>query len=554
MRKLIIVLSCCIGLLLLGYTSYRGYQVWRQNHLMTMAKGYIAKADIHNTVLCLQQVISINPRNIEACRLMAGLTEAARSPGALVWRQRVLELNPKSFADRLSLVQTAIIFQDYPLAESTLAGVADADKNTAAYQNIAGTAALVAGHPDEAEVYFSTALQLDPSNPVSQVNLAVVRLHGTNELDMAEARIGLQRVILNSTNATLRSQSRRELIIDAMRFHDIPTALEQSKELIEQSNSVFADKLLRLDILKKVLSPDFRPTLAAYQREAASDPTKLFDLSNWQVDRLSPADALGWLQSLPPETQTNQPAALLAAQCQLQLQDWKGLQNSLQNQTWPDELEFERHALLARALREQNLEEASVAEWQLALKGAYEKKAPLSSLFRLTVQWKWHSEAEQILWTIVNTYPEEESAAQSLRDALISGGRTRPLMQLFSIEQRRNPSNLSLKNDLAMVALLLDAQELKPNELAREAYQQEPTNSSYASTYAFSLYLQGKPADALKVIQQLKPEDLADPGVAGYYGLILKANGDLAGAKTYLNLSSKAQLLPEEQALFDQAR
>jgi hypothetical protein len=38
MRKIIIALSCCIVLLLLGYTSYRGYQVWKQSHGLTMPK------------------------------------------------------------------------------------------------------------------------------------------------------------------------------------------------------------------------------------------------------------------------------------------------------------------------------------------------------------------------------------------------------------------------------------------------------------------------------------------------------------------------------------
>src|SRR5476651_1247447 len=109
MRKLIIVLSSCIVLLLLGYSGYRGYQVWKQSHGMAMARGFFAKGDVRNTILSLRQVLIANPRNIEACRMMAGLTEAARSPAALVWRQRVLELNPKSYEDRLSLDRKSVV-------------------------------------------------------------------------------------------------------------------------------------------------------------------------------------------------------------------------------------------------------------------------------------------------------------------------------------------------------------------------------------------------------------------------------------------------------------
>ena len=127
-------------------------------------------------------------------------------------------------------------------------------------------------------------------------------------------------------------------------------------------------------------------------------------------------------------------------------------------------------------------------------------------------------------------------------------------MQLFNQELKRTPSDLSAKNNLAMTAMLLDAKEFKPHDLAREVYQQAPTNSSFAATYAFSLYLQGKKAEALKVMQQIKPKDLERPSIAGYYGLILKATGGGAKAKIYLEKATKAALLREEQELFAQAK
>jgi Flp pilus assembly protein TadD len=127
-------------------------------------------------------------------------------------------------------------------------------------------------------------------------------------------------------------------------------------------------------------------------------------------------------------------------------------------------------------------------------------------------------------------------------------------MQLFNQEVERNPSDTTAKNNLAMTALLLDAEELKPYDLARKVYQQAPTNSSFAATYAFSLYVQGKNAAALKVMQQLKPQDLDTPSIAGYYGLILKATGSDAQASVYLDLTSKARLLPEERKLFARAK
>ncbi len=550
MRKLIYILVGSIGLLLLGYTAYRGYLVWRENRLITMARAYLAKADTKDAVLSLQQLIHGSPRNLEATRLMAGLMDAEHSPDAIFWWQRAVELNPKSTENRLALAKSALTLKNFALASSTLAGVSEADQNTASFQELAGGMALLMGRLDQAETNFSEALRLEPANPLHKVNLALLRLHGTNALDMAEARIDLKRVIQSSTNAELRHISQRELVLDALRSKDLPAAMSLSQELIQLTNAVFADSLLRLDVLLEAKSPELNPSLARYQREATNTSANLFDLSNWQMDRLSPAETLAWLQGLPRTMQTNMPAALQIAKCQLLLGRWKAMQDLLAAQDW-GQLNFERHALLARSLREQNLAESAKSEWQQALNATKNNKIALKTLFSMARELRWDSEADQILWTIFNLYPEETAAWLSLRDHLIASGNTRLLLHLIDLQSRRNPSDVTLKNDMALIALLLKADEFSPNELARTIYPNNETNASIASTYAFSLYLQGKPAEALKVMARLKPQDLANPGIAGYYGLILKANGRTAEAMTYFKLSAAAQLLPEERALFD---
>ena len=308
---------------------------------------------------------------------------------------------------------------------------------------------------------------------------------------------------------------------------------------------------MRLEVLHKAKSPEFNPTLIRYQKEAVSAPANLTDLARWEMSRLSPAQTLAWLQTLPTTTRTNQPSALLMAECQLAMKDWKGMQVSLQTQNWGD-LDYERHGLLAWSLQKQNLD-SSKAEWQEALSATKNRLVALKTLLGIAQQLQWANQADQILWIIADFYPGDKDAWLTLRQNLIVTGRTRSLLQLTSIELGRNPSELWLKNDLALIALLLNADEVKPHALALAAYNQDRTNASVASTYAFSLYLQGKPAEALKVMQQLKASQLADPGIAGYYGLVLKANGHKAEAISYLKLAANSQLLPEERLLFTKA-
>ena len=553
MRKVIISLFCCTAILLAGYAGYRGFKVWKQGHLMEMARGFLAKSDTRNALLCVQQALHSNPRNIDATRMMANLTELSRSPSALLWRSRVVELSPGLTEDRLALARTALTFRDYAAATNALAAVSVEGKRTAGYHNVAGAVEAAGNQLEEAKADFMEAARLEPTNQVPQLNLAVVRLHGTNSTELQEARTALNRISADPDNPGLRCQALRELVADAVRFKQTDRALGLSADLAQATNSVFADRLMRLDVLRLFGSSDTSLRSRRLRRRQHRNPEKSMKWRPGKSRRTSPSETLAWLRSLPRATQTNQPVTLLIVECLAAQKDWRGEQRWLEGQKWA-ELEFVRHAFLARALREQDLSAAGKAEWNEALKDANDQKSSLAMLLRLAAQWKWQSEGEDILWTIVNLYPGERWATRALTQDLFAGGRTRPLMMFYSQQMKRAPSDLSAKNNLAMTALLLDAQELKPHDLAREVYQSAPTNGFYVATYAFSLHLQKKDADALKVMERLSPQALENPSIAGYYGLILKATGNGPKARVYLDWAFKSSMLPEERKMFEAAR
>jgi Flp pilus assembly protein TadD len=553
MRKWIMIFGLCVATLMAVYGGYRGYRVWKQKHMLALAHEFLAKSDGRNAALSLQEVLRVNPVNLEATRLMAQLAEAARSPSALIWRSRVVALNGKSTPDRLALAQTALVFHDYISASNALEGVDAEGKNTAVYQNLAGALAVDANQMDEAELHFLEAARLEPTNPIPQLNLAVVLLHSSNALAQAQARSSLDHIAGDPDPNAPHCQALRELVTDALSNHQLQTAENWSQKLVMETNSVFEDRLLRLNVLQQAGSAGFKPELASFQREAADDPAKIYELGTWELAHNSAGDALAWLETLPEKTLASPAARLMTAECRTAVRDWPGLQASLGKQNWA-ELDFIRYAFLTRALRGQGLTASASGEWEQALRAANGQKESLIMLLRLAGQWNFVSETEGILWTIVSQYPEERWAYQTLVKVLAASGQTRSLMQLFSQEVKRSPSDFATKNNLAMLALLLDAQELKPTELAEEVYQKSPTNSAFASTYAFSLYLKKRNAEALAVMQRLDAQQLQNPEISGYYGLILKANGRPAEAKTYLDLAAKAALLPEERKLMDAAR
>ncbi len=101
-----------------------------------------------------------------------------------------------------------------------------------------------------------------------------------------------------------------------------------------------------------------------------------------------------------------------------------------------------------------------------------------------------------------------------------------------------------------MIGFLLQTNVAKAHQLAGEIYQREPRNSGFLSTRAYSLHLQGKDDEAIKLFQNLKPAELENPSTAAYYVIVLSQTGDFATAKKYLPFAEKASLLPEEEKLF----
>ncbi len=442
---------------------------------------------------------------------------------------------------------------DPAAAAEALQGIQVSDRDTPAYHVAAGSLEAAVNQLASAQAHFREAIRLDPRRPDAELSLAVLCLHDTNGPAMVEARKTLARLSTNPTNSNVRTQAIRELAMDAIQHHQIDASLSFSAQLVHETNTLFTDRLLRLEAERMTQNEGFKTELVSVRQEAQSDTGKIQELVMWQLAKLPPADSLAWLRSLTTAMQTNRTVAQLEAECLVALQDWPGLQACVNTGNW-GETEFVRHAFSARARREHGPVEAANAEWSQAMKTADGQEANLVVLLRLATQWGWLREGEEILRAIVEAHPNEAWARQALAQSLFASGQTRGLLQLYSQQLTQDPSDLVAKNTVAITALLLDAQEFKPDQAALELYQESPTNSSFAATYAFSLYLQGKKTEALKVLDRLDAQQLETAAVAPCYGLVLKALGDRAKAKKYLDLASKFAMLPEERKFIDGAK
>src|SRR6185369_17082091 len=98
----------------------------------------------------------------------------------------------------------------------------------------------------------------------------------------------LSKLSSDPTNGVMRCKALRELVMDAARSKQPETALALSSRLLMETNSVFNDRLVRLEILRATTNAEYSSTLEAYQREAGTDPIKVYELGSWLASKAGP--------------------------------------------------------------------------------------------------------------------------------------------------------------------------------------------------------------------------------------------------------------------------
>lgn len=551
MKKIvvIVVLVCCLGGGLWG--GRKAYRTWRTDRALKNAREALAKEEYNGAMLWLRQALKSQGDNREAIQLMGDFAEVSKSPATITWRKRLVEVDP-SVTNQLRLARVALEFKDFEMCRKTLLGLGEADRKSLDFIKLAAALALSSGRPMEAMQLYKDALKQAPGDPLLQVNLATLMVQSS---DSKEAALGFGMLESLKTDAVGGLEATRHLAFDAFRKTNYARAIPLAEQLVNSPKATVQDRLMHLGLLAATSNSQLSGTLRGYQQRSGTNIKEVFELSRWMLAFRGANETTEWLKTLPPKISTNVPVTIVVADSLLGQRNWAGLQQYVSAQSW-GELDCLRYSFLSRSLREQNLAVASKAEWVKAVKACQVLLDRLQTLAQVTTSWGWEVENEEILTTIVNRFPAERSSKQQLVDSLSVRGKTRSLLALFASESQLDPKNLAVKNNLASLALLLGAMEHKPHELAAEVYKANPENPSFVTTYAHSLYLQKKNAEALAVLQKLKPEILAHHRVAGYYGLCLAASGPDGKQKAgiYFDAAEKGNLLPEEAQLFRRSR
>jgi len=528
-----------------GYGGYRWYKNTKAARLVASARASVAKSDYRSASLFLRQVFEIEPENIPATRIMADVTEALQSPNALSWRRKAAELEPHVLQHHLSWARLAILQDQYPVAEQALLAVPATNRNSAVYHHVSAAVALGMKKAREAETHAVQALKLDPKNELYQFDVAAMRLQLGDSNVVAGARADIERL---AQHPRLGCDALQALIGDAIRHKELTRAAALSQDLQSRDCAKFRDRLEHLEVLKQTNPSTIDSFLASILPAAESHAGDIFQVSAWMMKNGRLDAAAEWLFRLPPATKAKQPVRAAMADVYIARREWAALENFLNNQNWGD-LEAVRMALLSRALKEQGDKRKSRTTWNMAVHKAAPQPETLILLARASGSWGWGEETDDVLWRVAERPVYVSWALKNLYARYQERGDTRSLHRVVSELIRLNPEDDGAKNNFCVFSYLLGINTERAAAYARELYGKYPTNSTVVTTYAFIMHKEKKTRAALEALKALSPEQLREPSVAAYYGVILAESGAQAQANEYLRLAQSASLLPEEKAL-----
>ncbi|MEP7015900.1 MAG: hypothetical protein ABI925_10705 [Verrucomicrobiota bacterium] len=548
-----LALGGLIGFVLLIFLIWGGYHLYtvvESRHLARRAAAYLSGGDLKQSALSARRALQMDPSCVAAVRILAEVAERANDRSAMGWRSKAIELEPRSIADMLAFVNCLVQFNDVATAEKMLRTLDEKTQQMAEFHAAAGRLAEAKKNMSEAELHWAEAVKLEPENKSYQLKLGLVLLRIDNGAKRESGLVILEKL---RSDDKQRAEATRALILDGVAHRMSGTKLaEMARELQGYPEATFSDRLLYLDFLRQLRDPLFTARLTEIEKEAANHPANLAALISWMNANGMSLLAIDFTHTLSLDVATKWPAPMAIAEAYGKLGDWQELERLLKSKDW-GEFDFLRHAYLARGLREGGRPVLAEREWALAQKGTADQAQLLSVLSRTISGWGWERESADLLW-LLSKHPETQwEALQALYQWYASSGDTPGLYRVLTRLNELAPADRRLQNNLAQLRLLLNADVDRARKVAAEIYAKEPSNPSYASTYAFALYIKGDADEGLRIMNGFTESQLRDPSLAAYYGILLAAAGEKEKARKYLTVAASGKLLPEEKALVAKA-
>src|SRR5437764_3148423 len=495
---LYVAAAAAIVLLIILFGTYGSklYLGWHESRLLKRAGAMLEKNDFVTANRLARQVLARDGDSLPAFYILAEATEKQNSEETVSWRAQIARLQPDNIDSQLNLASAALRFGQIDLARKTLERIAPRAQDEAAFHIIAGWLARAEGNLAEQEQQFSIAVNKDPKNDLYKFNLAAIQIHSPDAEKSAHARETLERL---TQHPEFRTGALRALLNDAVDRNDLQDADRFAQQLQMSPEVSFGDYLLCLNFYRKLDAKKFDALLEKVKPVAARSADDLGLLMDWMNENGLASDVVKWMDKLPAAATVKPPAAIAIAAAFAEQKNWSRLRRWTRSESWgkDDYLRLAYQGFAAHQSRQSGGDAEFDTLWREALRAASDQPDHELKLGRLASKWNLAIESEE-LWSRLS---RNSSTRREALEALYKHYRaSNDVKKLYDVLQRlheTSPSDIGISANLARLGLNIDQNTKQAQDLARQGYDRSPNDVNCAVTYAFSLYVQGRPTEGL---------------------------------------------------------
>jgi Tfp pilus assembly protein PilF len=548
---LAVIAGFALGLLVLSIGP-KFVNAWRESRLLRQAGTNLKQENFNAANDAARQALQIDRDSLAAYQILAEATEKQNRAETVVWRAQIARLQPRDIDSQLNLASAALRFGQLDAARKALDSVPKENRESAPYHVVAGWLSRAQGDEAGQERHFAAALEKEPRNETYQYNLAVVRIKSPDSQKNAQAREALEQL---AKSAPFRAGSLRALLNDAIRHNDLKAADRFAQELQLSPQVTFADDLLCLDFYKKLDQKKLATLLEKVKPLAARQPEDLAALMAWMNSNRMSVEVLRWMEKLPPEKTVNPPPAIEVADAFAAQKNWSRLRRWTKSTNWGDSeyLGLAYQAYARQQSRQQGADVESVSLWHDAERACEENPEHEIRLARLASKWNLPSQAEQ-LWLRVAHNPLSRREALDALFEIYRASNDLPNLYLTAMRlHETSPEEPLIAAEYARLSIILDRNQSEGKRVAKEAFDQAPTEPPCVVAQALSLNSQGRTPEGIVILQKLPPEKLHDARVALYLAVLLVSDGKADAAHEFIDVANSGFVFPEEKKLLQEA-